>query len=59
VFSLLTLQLGDGILVATKAHMRESQSASALIDDVNRLEADLRRAFPQIRWLFFEPDVVP
>lgn len=57
VFSLLTLQLGDGILVATKAHMRESQSASALIDDVNRLEADLRRAFPQIRWLFFEPDV--
>jgi len=59
VFNLLTLQLGDGILVAAKAHMRESQSASALIDDVNRLEADLRRAFPQIRWLFFEPDVQP
>jgi hypothetical protein len=36
--------------------MRESQDARRLIDDVNRVEADVRRAFPQIQWLFFEPD---
>jgi divalent metal cation (Fe/Co/Zn/Cd) transporter len=59
VFHLITLQLGGGILLAVKARMRESQDASRLIDDVNRVEADLRLAFPQIRWLFFEPDDRP
>jgi cation diffusion facilitator family transporter len=59
VFHLITLQLGGGILLAVKARMRESQDASRLIDDVNRVEADLRIAFPQIQWLFFEPDDRP
>jgi cation diffusion facilitator family transporter len=59
LFNLITLQLGDEILLAVKARMRESHDAPRLIDDVNRLEADLRRAFPQIQWLFFEPDNHP
>ncbi len=56
VFNLITLQLGDEILLAVKVRMRESQDAQRLIDDVNRVEADVRGAFPQIQWLFFEPD---
>jgi len=56
LFSLITLQLGDGLLVAVKARMREARSAQALIDDVNRVEAAVRSTFPQIAWLFFEPD---
>jgi cation diffusion facilitator family transporter len=59
VFNLITLQLGDEILLAVKARMRESQDARRLIDDVNRVEADVRRGFPQIQWLFFEPDDRP
>jgi divalent metal cation (Fe/Co/Zn/Cd) transporter len=59
LFNLITLQLGDKILLAVKARMRESRDAPRLIGDVNRLEADLRRAFPQIQWLFFEPDDSP
>ena len=59
LFNLITLQLGDEILLAVKARMRESQDARRLIDDVNRVEADVRRAFPQIQWLFFEPDDRP
>lgn len=58
ILHLITLQLGDEILLAVKARMRESQDAQRLIDDINRTEADLRRAFPQIQWLFFEPDDV-
>jgi hypothetical protein len=59
VFNLITLQLGDEILLAVKARMRESQDARRLVDDVNRVEVDVRRAFPQIQWSFFEPDDSP
>jgi cation diffusion facilitator family transporter len=56
LFNLITLQLGGGLLVAVKARMREAMSAQALIDDVNRVEAAVRLAFPRVEWLFFEPD---
>ena len=59
LLNLITLQLGDEILLAVKARMRESEDAARLIDDVNRVEADVRTAFPQIQWLFFEPDDRP
>lgn len=44
-------------MVAVKAKMAEEESAGRLIDAVNRCEADLRKAFPQVRWVFFEPDL--
>lgn len=57
VFNLLTLHLGEDIMVAVKAQMRETVSAAVLVGDINATEAALRKAFPQVRWLFFEPDV--
>ena len=56
VYNLLTLQMGEGIMLAIKARMSETSSAAAMIDDINRVEADLRVAFPAVRWCFFEPD---
>jgi cation diffusion facilitator family transporter len=56
VYNLLTLQMGEGIMLAVKARMKETGSATAMIDDINRVEADLRAAFPAVRWCFFEPD---
>ena len=56
VYNLLTLQMGDGIMLAIKARMKETGSATAMITDINRVEADLRVAFPAVRWCFFEPD---
>jgi cation diffusion facilitator family transporter len=56
VYSLLTLQLGEGIMLAVKARMAETASAGALVDAINRVEADLRAAFPAVHWMFFEPD---
>jgi cation diffusion facilitator family transporter len=56
VYNLLTLQMGEGILLAVKARMAETASATAMIDAINRVEADLRIAFPAVRWCFFEPD---
>jgi cation diffusion facilitator family transporter len=56
VYNLLTLQMGEGILLAIKARMQETGSVTAMVDDINRVEADLRAAFPAVRWCFFEPD---
>ena len=56
VYNLLSLQMGDGIMLAIKARMKETGSAITMIDDINRVEADLRMAFPAVRWCFFEPD---
>jgi divalent metal cation (Fe/Co/Zn/Cd) transporter len=56
VFSLLTLQMGNDVMVAIKAKMREKNSADGLITAINTCEAAFREAFPQTMWLFFEPD---
>ncbi len=57
VLNLITLQNGVDVVVAVKARMTESTSVPALVDAINRCERALRVAFPQVRWLFFEPDV--
>lgn len=57
IFNLITLQHGEAVILAVKARMREEQSAPRLLEDINRVEARVRTAFPQVRWLFFEPDL--
>jgi cation diffusion facilitator family transporter len=56
VYNLLTLQLGDDVMVAVKANMEQAESCEAFVENINQCEAALRREFPQILWLFFEPD---
>jgi len=57
VFNLLTLQLGKDVMVAVKAKMVKTDSAEALVEAINRCEVGLKRAFPQVMWSFFEPDL--
>jgi len=56
VYKLLTLQLGGTLMVAVKVKMRAAATAE-LVADINRAEAAMRAEFPEIQWLFFEPDV--
>jgi cation diffusion facilitator family transporter len=56
VFSLITQQLGSEIMVAVKARMQPTGSEGGLIEAINAVERGLRGAFPQVRWVFFEPD---
>jgi cation diffusion facilitator family transporter len=58
VFNLLTLQLGKDVMVAVKAKMVKMNSAVALVNAVNRCEVALKQEFPQVLWLFFEPDII-
>jgi divalent metal cation (Fe/Co/Zn/Cd) transporter len=57
VYSLITQQLGNDLMVAVKARMRSVGTDVALVAAINETERSLRSAFPQVRWLFFEPDV--
>ena len=56
LYDLMSLQIGSYIFVAVKARMSEAQDAGRLVDDVNRVQDGLKAAFPEIRWVFFEPD---
>jgi cation diffusion facilitator family transporter len=57
VLHLITLQLGTDVMVAVKARMAETGSVDKLITEINDCERGLRSAVPQVRWIFFEPDV--
>lgn len=56
VYNLLTLQLGNDVMVSIKACMRGEDSAGGMIAQINAVELEMRRRFPQIRFSFFEPD---
>jgi cation diffusion facilitator family transporter len=54
VFHLITLQLGNDLMVAIKAQLNRGGSAQE--DVINDIERELKRQFPQVKWSFFEPD---
>jgi divalent metal cation (Fe/Co/Zn/Cd) transporter len=56
IYRILTLQLGGSLMVSVKARVR-GDSAADLVAAINRAEKALRAEFPEIQWLFFEPDV--
>ena len=57
VLNVVSLQMGTDIMLATKARMARQSSDLELIHAINRVEAAMKEAFPQLRWSFFEPDV--
>jgi len=56
IFRLLTYQLGTTFMVAAKLKVK-AQSAEELVAVLNCAEAATRAEFPEIQWLFVEPDV--
>ena len=58
VYNLITQQMGRDVMVAVKARLAPAPSAVALVEAINRVEQGFRAAFPEVRWLFFEPDLV-
>ncbi len=57
IYNLLTMQLGDDVMVAVKARLSPAPSAAAMIESINAMESRFKSAFPAVRWLFFEPDI--
>lgn len=57
IMNLITLQLGPQIMVAVKVKMDKADSVSQLIGNINKCEVALKKEFPTVQWVFFEPDV--
>jgi cation diffusion facilitator family transporter len=56
VFSLITLQLGNDLMVAVKVQLQ--RSGKGVEEVINEVEVAFKRSFPQVKWSFFEPDTV-
>ncbi|HEY4555235.1 MAG TPA: cation diffusion facilitator family transporter [Lysobacter sp.] len=56
VLHLITLQLGNEVLVSVQAQMREAASVAVLVTQIDAVEKAMKQAFPEVRWSFFEPD---
>jgi len=56
VLNLLTLQMGNDVMVAVKAKMVDPGSAALLIENINQCEKAFKARFSSVAWLFFEPD---
>ncbi|QSX77151.1 cation diffusion facilitator family transporter [Agrilutibacter solisilvae] len=59
VISVITLQLGNDVMVAVQAEMSELQTTRHLAEEINTVERALKAQFPEVRWSFFEPDLKP
>jgi hypothetical protein len=45
-------------MVTVKAQMTVAGSEAQLIANINTCEQELKKTFPQVQWLFFEPDIL-
>ena len=57
IFNIITLQLGAQIMVAAKVRMAHTDTIEQLIKNINVCEKELKKAFPEVQWVFFEPDL--
>lgn len=55
--NLITLQWGEKLVIAVQAEMAQVASAAELVAAINRVETAIQTAYPQARWVFFEPDL--
>jgi cation diffusion facilitator family transporter len=57
ILNVITLQLGPQIMVAVKVKMAKVDSDSQLVHNINTCELKLKKEYPAIQWVFFEPDI--
>jgi len=58
VLNVITLHFGDDVMVAVKARFQGPATMEDLAIRINEIEAGLKHEFPQVKWVFFEPDTV-
>ncbi len=58
VFNLITLQLGNDVMLAAKIELATNGSMEDACAAINRVEVEVRRQHPEIRFSFVEPDTL-
>ena len=56
IYNLISIQLGFEVMLSLKVEMQEKERAEKLIDDINFCERKIKSDFPEVKWIFFEPD---
>lgn len=56
VLNLISMQLGNDIMIAVKASNAKIQKVDKLVIEINKLEKTIKAEFPQVKYIFFEPD---
>lgn len=57
LLNLITLQLGNDVMVSMKLKMNGFADQEAMIAAIDAFEVAFKRAFPSVVWLFVEPDL--
>ena len=58
ILNILSVVTGsDEVLLTMKIHPGKVSNSYELIDAINVLEANIKKQFPEVRWLFVEPDI--
>ena len=58
VLNVITLQMGETIMVSIKARMNKVDKAESLVKNINACEVALKSSNKAIQWVFFEADVI-
>lgn len=56
VLEVITLTMGEKIMVSIKADMAEKENATKMVDEINIVEDAIKQKWPNVAWTFFEPD---
>jgi cation diffusion facilitator family transporter len=56
LLNMITLQQGNDVMLAVKARMKPCRSDMELMSGINAAERSIKERFPQVKWVFFEPD---
>jgi|SRR5262245_24896969 len=57
VFNVITLQVGEQVMLAAKLRMQDGLSLVDACVRINELEARLKQRIPEVGWCFVEPDI--
>lgn len=57
VFNVITQQHGPDVMLSAKVRMKEGLTITQAVKAINELEVRLKEEWPQLRWIFVEPDI--
>ncbi len=58
VISLITLQLGNDVMVSVQASLKQAGDVGVLLAEIDAMEKALKAEFPVVRWSFFEREAI-
>jgi cation diffusion facilitator family transporter len=57
ILNAITMQMGPDVMLALKVKMRSGLTLDSAVETLNALERRIKARFPEVKWIFVEPDV--